>query len=1138
MPPAKRQKVPPSFAEVELNCLGCINNRTFKGSLRFIDSIPVIRSRGLTTHILMRKDTSCLQYYTENKLYVDGAKFIFTTSLKNTLILEKYNESPSFTASQIGLTKTGNGPVKRSIPSNQRGRTGNINSILNQQVTYDAFQPKLPRDLIEAILFTTQPENHNKSTDEHDEDRRSDKTDNGNDDDSNKSDDDNFETNDGDDDDDDNKIVNGDGNHTPQEQNGSGGTAASPTNRCFSILKVEPLQPPGPNLTAEIELMNIMRKHKLPLNTYKEIYRWATTCQNRNGFDFASSSSHLVRARKSIFKDIHARLKLPADKFQIHAINWLPDNVPTPLSTRPFKNALQSLLSNSSVVREENLSFPDASTPYSPVSLDDHPDDETIISELHHGGWWAKSWKEACDCSDGSKEILVPIILYMDGISLDAHGRLTLTPLNMTLGIFNIATRRRPDAWETLYFHPDAEFLSSTHSKKAEPIHNIQNLHNGLRAALQSFKEVCEADEGIIWDELPYAGKTWKVKMKFCIAYVIGDTELHDKLCGRYGSRGNGVKQLCRHCNCPNDLSVTPRQQVLNRLWKPDDFNPSHGKEYFNECSHHKLNNIFHDLDFGAGNPHNIHLATPGECLHMHQLGSAKRAVESFEDFVMGRIDRKQRKLPGNRNDTKQRKLTGNRKDVHITMGQIAREFGASLTRQSDRDFPRTKYTTPILTPTKKEGNDYAGILLCLIISMVSGKGRRELENEAHLRTESIDAHIRTLELIVGMEEFLKHGYIKKKELESVQKMVIHYLNEINLNCQRSAGMGTRTIKNHLYFHLHDYIRMWGPPAGWDSAPSESHHKTEIKAPSKNTQRNASTFIQQTADRQLENRTLQRASNLFRLNPQEKSSKAKVADPCNGAKFTISLDHDGQPSMAWTDSRNRNNAFHPKEVLEFCCDEVIPLLKSSSVKGFTEHRRIDVGNDKKYIFRSSPSYRDDSGQVCSVWYDWAIFDNDGRREDEEGTPAQILCLLDINNWRNDDYSSGQFAVVRKFDSKPRRERGNHSGIVWNGKLLNGLFLLNCDTILETVAVVQNKTVPVSNHEFLVVRNREFWLESFQEKMAAIGRRTFDQLYKEADEVADELDGDYFVDDDNVDPDDDFLDGYFVRDFELDGTVGS
>lgn len=115
MPPAKRQKLPP-FREVKLICLGCIKNRTFKGSLRFIDSIPVVRSRGLTTHILMRKVTLCLEYYTENKLYVDGQKFNFTTSLQNTMILENYNESPSFTASQMGSTMTGKGPAK-SVPS-------------------------------------------------------------------------------------------------------------------------------------------------------------------------------------------------------------------------------------------------------------------------------------------------------------------------------------------------------------------------------------------------------------------------------------------------------------------------------------------------------------------------------------------------------------------------------------------------------------------------------------------------------------------------------------------------------------------------------------------------------------------------------------------------------------------------------------------------------------------------------------------------------------------------------------------------------------------------------------------------------------------------------------------------------------
>ena len=95
----------------------------------------------------------------------------------------------------------------------------------------------------------------------------------------------------------------------------------------------------------------------------------------------------------------------------------------------------------------------------------------------------------------------------MNGISFYAHGRLTLTPLNMTLGIFNVATRKRPDAWETLYFHPDTEFLSSSHSSKAEPIHNIQNLHNGLRAAQESFKAACFDNACITWDELPYAEK-------------------------------------------------------------------------------------------------------------------------------------------------------------------------------------------------------------------------------------------------------------------------------------------------------------------------------------------------------------------------------------------------------------------------------------------------------------------------------------------------------------------------------------------------------------------------------------------------------------------------------------------------------
>ena len=51
----------------------------------------------------------------------------------------------------------------------------------------------------------------------------------------------------------------------------------------------------------------------------------------------------------------------------------------------------------------------------------------------------------------------------------------------------------------------------------------------------------------------PYGGKIWKVKLKFAIVYVIGDTELHDKLCGKYGVRNNKVEKLCCHCDCSTE---------------------------------------------------------------------------------------------------------------------------------------------------------------------------------------------------------------------------------------------------------------------------------------------------------------------------------------------------------------------------------------------------------------------------------------------------------------------------------------------------------------------------------------------------------------------------------------------------------
>ena len=75
----------------------------------------------------------------------------------------------------------------------------------------------------------------------------------------------------------------------------------------------------------------------------------------------------------------------------------------------------------------------------------------------------------------------------------------------------------------------------------------------------------------------------------------------------------------------------------------------------------------------------------------MHQLGVAKRAIEAFSDFVMGRID-----------PETTRKQKGTCAKALQAISHLAQKYGAILTRQSDREFPPTKFTSPILMTTKK----------------------------------------------------------------------------------------------------------------------------------------------------------------------------------------------------------------------------------------------------------------------------------------------------------------------------------------------------------------------------------------------------------------------------------------------------
>lgn len=75
---------------------------------------------------------------------------------------------------------------------------------------------------------------------------------------------------------------------------------------------------------------------------------------------------------------------------------------------------------------------------------------QPIMGELCTGDWW----KETSDIAHRKNRKLLCIILYTDGIRVDFHGKINLTPIMMTLGNFDIGVQRSLAGKRLLGFVP------------------------------------------------------------------------------------------------------------------------------------------------------------------------------------------------------------------------------------------------------------------------------------------------------------------------------------------------------------------------------------------------------------------------------------------------------------------------------------------------------------------------------------------------------------------------------------------------------------------------------------------------------------------------------------------------------------
>eukprot|EP00536_Pseudo-nitzschia_multiseries_P010259 jgi/Psemu1/25413/gm1.25413_g len=114
--------------------------------------------------------------------------------------------------------------------------------------------------------------------------------------------------------------------------------------------------------------------------------------------------------------------------------------------------------------------------------------------------------------------------------------------------------------------------------------------------------------------------------MKFAIAYVIGNTELHDKLCGKYGSFNKGVMRMCRHCNCYSPNINIPSVQPATKKRSPADFHCFPGTDLvfgqvLDPSNHSIMTNVKHGQLNLSPNSKQFHLQNLKlVCLYNHPI--------------------------------------------------------------------------------------------------------------------------------------------------------------------------------------------------------------------------------------------------------------------------------------------------------------------------------------------------------------------------------------------------------------------------------------------------------------------------------------------------------------------------------------
>ncbi len=856
-----------------------------------------------------------------------------------------------------------------------------------------------------------------------------------------------------------------------------------------------------------LDLCRRLRQTKASLDTYEDVMEWHLRV-NGQVLPHQTIGTHPdFISRKKLFKKLRERYNYDATKWNIVKEITLPHSrARARIVCNDAEAVMQSLLTDPRIRAEDYLFFND--DPFSPP-----PDDLDYIADLNTGLSYKKTYEKLI--TDPTKEVLLPVPIYIDGAVTGQFVGLPVTAVQFTLGIFSRVARDRPHMWRTLgyipsycggksrgkgYFkqsgHADAQMAYQSTSLHDEGDGNntavkAQDMHAMLAVILRSFLPLQE--KGFLWD-LSHNGIVHKdTKFIPFVPYFKCDSEEAEKLAGSYTVRSNFVSQLCRYCECPTAETDNPLADYpLKTVKKIQGLVDRNNGEALRKLSQQNIENATYLLRMGQHSGQGIHGSCPLEMLHALLLG----IFGYVRDMLFEQC--------------------GPTSQLADEINALATEYGARFARQSERDMPKTKLGGGIRRG-KLQAKEHTGILLCILAVLRSTAGQKLLMDQrkgnfAH--TGQLEDWILLVETLLEWEEWLKSPRMERKHVvrsKNKHRYIMYLIKKVG---KRAKGMGLKLIKYHTILHMSQDILNFGVPMEYDTGSNESGHK-KTKQAAKLTQKKEETFDEQVATRLHEEHLLEMAEeeiqgrslwNYFEGHHHPEKPAPMMAEPrLGGATFEAYVDDTGTNNLRMiTRSADEDTVIIESELVDFLMglkNSVSDFMEKVPLR--TTHTRY--GN----VFRGSPKF------FGEVWRDWVMVDwgTNGK------LPCKIYGFVDLSELPPNSrvayggirrITPGVYAIVESAaylnDEKEEKMSELLTPIIKDvGEITNGqvskqtFYLATVEAFMEPLVVIPD--IGGEPNAYFILKSRPKWRELFITWLEA--SHAHDVMYETEEEDSDE-----------------------------------